>query len=290
MGAEQEKELKEKKVLYVERNYLEGENPEDVPIERYHNSGYASYSRLCTKLRDKYNLICFFNLDEKIPTIIADTPCGSYDALMTHLPFESPNPEEPYKRGLELLTQIKDENPNLPVLVYSGMSPKVHGLVYYYGADEVLKKSGQLDNDFPEIDRILTYFLTEYQENYQRREEIRNTPPQISSANGITNVRAVVNIRRGIGMVFISGLFEQCKSYQGNVFLSSIEDDSKKVNLRDKSKLLDYSGLLDLSLYEGSVAEVSIEGDNEESRKLARKLYAGITSMNENKMDFDRFE
>jgi phosphotransferase system HPr-like phosphotransfer protein len=289
-----------KRILYVERDYLDGRCPDSLSVrELCYNQGYQGFKSIAASLRQRFDLECMYNLDEMVlERIQSAISKRRFNALVTHLPYEEnrektdwrervlypmPYYSASYGKSLGLIERIKDSDPDIAILVYTGMPKDYHHLPLDSGADRVIRKSSDIENDVNEVNFSLDYFFKELPRIRIDRKERAKQPPKIIIDKGKTIVEAIVNLRGGIGYYTYSKMGEESRKYSGNVNLVDITEGKT-------GDCKDIMTLLSLCVIEGKPIRISIDGDDSEAQKLAKRLYSAITSEEERKISFDRFD
>lgn len=154
-----------KKILYVDRAYcLVRDMKNATPEERCRGLGYATYAGVRNNLRGKYNADIGCVLNAKILQVLRR---GKYDILITHLPLVSLKHLQPfllpvtveglYRDALNLLRQIRSENPLLRIIIYTGSGDIDHlkNILGEFNINDFVAKTEDPDLDFRKIEACL---------------------------------------------------------------------------------------------------------------------------------------
>ena len=288
-----------KQVLYVERDYLDGRFPESVPMaELSHNDGYYGFCYVREALRARFDLEWMHNFDEKVFSMIqASLLKRKVDALVTHLPYEENKSSDwrsnffhpmlyystIYGKSLDLISRIRDVDPDIMILVYSGMPEDYHYLPRDSGADSIIKKSSSIEQDVIDLNSSLDYLFRAMPEIRKKRKERAIEAPIITTKDNKTIVETTVNIRGGMGSSAYMRICEESRKYPGNVNLENLSEG-------EIGNCKDLLSLLGILAFEGSSIRISVDGDSSEAQILAKKLYSVVTSEEERKIDINRFD
>ncbi|VVB77570.1 Uncharacterised protein [uncultured archaeon] len=288
-----------KRILYVERDYLDGICPDSLPIQELHNNeGYQGFRNLRDSLRARFDLEWIYNFDEKVlEKIQKSMPEKKIDALVTHLPYEKNKDNDwrggiaypmlyyssIYGKSLDLISRIKDTDPEIMILVYTGMPEDYHYLPIDAGADRVIKKSQSIQKDIKDVNYSLDYLFFAVPRIRAERKERANQPPIIKNQDNKTVVETRVNIRTGLGTPAYIKISEESRKYPMDVTFVNLTDGTT-ANCKD---LLSLCGLL---AFENTQVRIAIDGESPDAQILAKRLYSVITSEEERKINLNRFD
>lgn len=259
-------------ILYVDRAYRDAND--------------LRTGEIASALRQEHSVDIELNLDERILGILANK---KYDVLITHVPDNEPmqhthvslqlQVQDYYRNSLQLLTQIKEKHPNIPILAYTAASNEGSRESWAYscifmdrGADAVVFKSGNPQEDVIKIKQTLDYLLTSLPKEIRKRKEQASVPPTIITQDGHTTIDAVVNLRWGLGMMPGMHICQTAEQYDREVVLTYGEK-------RGSSKGI--IGLLMLAAAEGTKLKISVEGTDPKAQELAKIIYAIINAEND---------
>jgi len=288
-----------KLVLYVERDYLDGSCPDSVDMQELcNNQGYQGFRSIRESVERRFDLECMHNLDKMVLERIQTTLTRrKFNALITHLPFEEGKQVHDnlgvlypmlyygtiYGKSLDLLSKIKDADPDIAILVYTGMSGDFHWLPKYYGADRVIKKSGELEKDVQDVNTALDYFFETLPGIRKKRGERAIKPPEIIVSNRQTFAETTVNLNGGMGYQVYVKIVGESEGYPGNVYLVNLEN-GESYSCKDAFNLLGFAA------FEGTRVRILADGEDPGAQRIVRRLYSAITSEEERKASFDRFD
>ncbi len=119
----------------------------------------------------------------------------------------------------------------------------------------------------------------------QENEFYIATAPGCPEGSKYISIDAVVNLNFGIGpLTTLARLGEECRKYQRQIFF--VRKDRPDIRADGK----DITALLLLEAVKGTELQILVEGDDEEAKTFASRLYSAVTSENSYDMDFKGHE
>ena len=261
---------KRKRILYVDRGPL----PLTKPLGK------------------KYDVDPYKNLDYGVVDLIRQLN-RRFDAMITHIPhksigrvsfisLESIFLAQAYGESLQILRQIK-MIVDIPIIAYTGAgdSPAIYSVFMEDGGiDHILHKSRNLSQDVQEIHTALRELFLKYEQILQLP-----SPPSLRTDNGYITVDVRININGGAGLSSAAKISQECQRYLKEVwFKKSGSEDSTSCNAKN---VLDF---LAMPPEEGEIITILVKGEDEEAKRLARRLYSAFSCRYSFTIDFDRFE
>jgi len=150
-----------KTILYVDKDYLNKRDPDDVDIRELHaNVGYMTGCKLTKQLREIYEVTRAYDLGERVLNfMIARDKAGThFDAMITHLPFDERQYGD-YGQTTEVLTRLKKQFPKIPILGYSGIDLPVFNACFSELVNDFVPKTIEPDEDIRQIKERLAKLL-----------------------------------------------------------------------------------------------------------------------------------
>lgn len=229
-------------------------------------------------LREHYDVVCEAGLSAEVVKLLMG-PDGQplFDALITHLPFRRVNGEYDYREGFELLSKLRLRFAN-PIIIYSG-APILTRIPVENFAD------ADVDNSVG-IERSLQLIIEGLEKAWARLDAAPPPPPNLMTRDNWTMVEATVRIVNGIVFKAHQRLYKECKTFTGRVYFEHLEKEKGE----EQADVKDAWELLLLTVGEGDVVRICVEGSDAAARRLARRLYGGVVSTYAGQMDFDRFD
>jgi phosphocarrier protein len=116
----------------------------------------------------------------------------------------------------------------------------------------------------------------------ERLQQFNHEMPELKVEEGYTTVEAVLGIHLGLCARSSASIFRETIKYEDrDIFISS---NSNRVDAKS------IMGLLTLGACCGTKIKVYVFGEDEEAKKIALRLYSGITTDSDLIPYFDRFE
>jgi hypothetical protein len=274
-----------KRLLYVDRTY-----PEGYPYgsELDHN---AKTSIFASALEKRFDVTFYRDLNEKV---ISQVEQIKPDAMVTHVP-DSPREARDliswsplieilnvYGDSLDIIKKIKTTNFFMPIVAYSGAPPHAAGCFMSYGIDSFVPKSNDYDEDFRKVNSALDLLFQQYAEEKVEIEREEKETPKMERTQKSTLIHPVLKMPSGIGMVCLFQVYRLCKESGRNVRITSEKTGNYPMN-----DFIQFC-LGRIGDIRGTKFEIEIEGTDEQSENLAKKLYSGFISRREYLFSLDR--
>ena len=169
----------------------------------------------------------------------------------------------------------------MPIIAYTG-ADNTNSLISVFmesgGIDYIIQKCN-VSEDLQKIREALGKLLRKYETISQVIE-----PPVINIQNGFTTTTATVLLNDGVGISSMSQIFEECNKYEGTVQFR--QANAENAEFLDGKKIFDLHWF---NMTEGAKIIITVEGEDEQAQKLARRLYSALSSRYAFTMNFDRF-
>jgi len=280
-------ECKNKKILFVYRDY-----PSDT-------SGYKTTMHIIESLKEKYEVVTYCDLDEKVINLISSVSRDKqFSAMVTHVPYKSSSGRilgvshfmrerielsEAYQDSLLILRQIKMLM-DIPIIAYTGAgeSPIIANVFWEGGGvDHIVPKTTDLQKDSKEIISNLKTLIQHYE-----KLPLVIPEPVIKTEGDSSVVEVRVNLNTGVGLVSAAAIAKECKSYRGNVLWKKI-DNTQETELYDAKTTL---GFLSALILEGEKINIFVEGSDEKAKSLIKRLYFAFSSRYSFTMNLKKLE
>jgi phosphotransferase system HPr (HPr) family protein len=227
-----------------------------------------------------------YDVDEKIELIwaavelvrLAEKSGRPYDAIITHLPPGSIWPGGyPYGQSLGIISDMA-QSTEAPIFAYTAAA---HSDVkpFSFCVEEIVGK-GQVEDDIVKLRELLARTV-----GRPRRHPVAVDSPRVIHREGRTEIKATVNLHRGIHSGVVPSIIKLCKDFEGDVMLRKTdgEESDEEANAKDLMQLMM------LAATEGQRIEISVIGIGPVAETLARRLYAIVTSQFSWNVSLDRF-
>jgi phosphotransferase system HPr (HPr) family protein len=254
--------LTSKRILYVERKWSA-------------THAQAEYLTVLDGLEERYKVETRFDLSEGIVDFVRNEQAEDpFDAIVTHVPNQRGNIAS-YDGSMQILHELRTML-DIPIVAYSGAT----GLGATASDDYVdgyVSKSRDAEKDLEAIIRALER-AWDYLEN-----QPCVGPPVMIEIEGRITVEAVVNSTSGLALAVSARIVKDLSDVERDVTLARTDRPDLIINCKEMM------ALMTLEAYEGTSVRISVEGTDAEARRVASRLYGGITSRYGCDMKFDSF-
>jgi hypothetical protein len=227
---------------------------------------------LAEMLRREYDL-SLMTYDDSICMLPGAVSKGGFSAVVTGSPPQNVEGNWCYGRSIEILRGIRNDFPDLPIIVYTGANDRMRNVLTFEDCgNDIIPRTGSDSGDADGVKCCVDYYVNKFPAEKARRAELMKIPPVIEKKEGRTFCsNATFNSMDNMLSLFarIAQEFGKIKGECGRTVVAQNESGMSG----------SLCAILDLITICSDKIILSVEGEDEKAERLIKMAYSGLTSV-----------